>query len=268
MSVTNRRPVTTRELAEQRDGALVTEPREPGDTHRPRRELPTAPYLEAIVSYGFRGSVRFHVPGHKGGPGADPGPALGDRRARAGARHLPGHRGHRHRPLAHALRAGRGAGRRRLRRRPDVVSHQRRHPGQPRPVPGAGQARPATCSSSATRTPASSTGWCSAAAWPASSRPSTTTSSGMAHGVTPEALEQALDALAGHQRGVHRLARPTTGWPPTSRGCAEVAHAAGVALVVDCAWGSHFGFHPTLPESPLRSAPTRCWPRRTRSSAA
>ena len=35
-------------------------------------------------------------------------------------------------------------------------------------------------------------------------------------------------------------------------GCAEVAHAAGVALVVDCAWGSHFGFHPALPESPLR----------------
>ena len=46
-----------------------------------KRELPTAPYLEAIVSYGFRGSVRFHVPGHKGGPGADPGlrTAIGER---------------------------------------------------------------------------------------------------------------------------------------------------------------------------------------------
>ena len=45
------------------------------------RTLPTAPYLEAIVSYGFRGSVRFHVPGHKGGPGADPGlrSAIGER---------------------------------------------------------------------------------------------------------------------------------------------------------------------------------------------
>ena len=31
-----------------------------------------------------------------------------------------------------------------------------------------------------------------------------------------------------------------------------MAHAAGVALVVDCAWGSHFGFHPSLPESPMR----------------
>ena len=42
------------------------------------RELPTAPYLEALVSYGFRGSMRFHVPGHKGGPGADPGLRNGD----------------------------------------------------------------------------------------------------------------------------------------------------------------------------------------------
>ena len=31
-----------------------------------------------------------------------------------------------------------------------------------------------------------------------------------------------------------------------------MAHAAGVALIVDCAWGSHFGFHPALPETPLR----------------
>ncbi|HWD84402.1 MAG TPA: hypothetical protein VG321_01545, partial [Solirubrobacteraceae bacterium] len=56
---------------------------QPAQDIRPRRprELPTAPYLEAIVSYGFRGSQRFHVPGHKGGPGADPGlrAAIGDR---------------------------------------------------------------------------------------------------------------------------------------------------------------------------------------------
>jgi lysine decarboxylase len=34
-------------------------------------------------------------------------------------------------------------------------------------------------------------------------------------------------------------------------GCAEVAHAAGVPLVVDQAWGPHFGFHPDLPPSAL-----------------
>ena len=36
-------------------------------------EQPSAPYLDAVVAYGFRGPGRFHVPGHKGGPGADPG---------------------------------------------------------------------------------------------------------------------------------------------------------------------------------------------------
>jgi lysine decarboxylase len=34
-------------------------------------------------------------------------------------------------------------------------------------------------------------------------------------------------------------------------GCARVCHERDVALIVDCAWGSHFGFHPDLPDSPL-----------------
>src|SRR5438132_7683008 len=47
----------------------------------PPPEQPTAPYLDAVSAYGFRGSSRFHVPGHKGGEGADPGlrSALGER---------------------------------------------------------------------------------------------------------------------------------------------------------------------------------------------
>src|SRR5215210_3240336 len=36
-------------------------------------DQPTAPYLDAVVAYAFRGPGRYHVPGHKGGPGADPG---------------------------------------------------------------------------------------------------------------------------------------------------------------------------------------------------
>ena len=41
---------------------------------------PTAPYLDAVTALGLRGSTRFHVPGHKGGEGADPGlrSAIGD----------------------------------------------------------------------------------------------------------------------------------------------------------------------------------------------
>jgi hypothetical protein len=34
---------------------------------------PRRPYLDAVVAHAFRGTGRFHVPGHKGGPGADPG---------------------------------------------------------------------------------------------------------------------------------------------------------------------------------------------------
>ena len=47
----------------------------PSCTVAPRRRLrgvseqPTAPYLDAVIAYGFRGSGRFHVPGHKGGLG-------------------------------------------------------------------------------------------------------------------------------------------------------------------------------------------------------
>ena len=52
----------------------------PPDPEPPPAEQPTAPYLEAVAAYGLRGSTRFHVPGHKGGGGADPGlrSALGD----------------------------------------------------------------------------------------------------------------------------------------------------------------------------------------------
>ena len=98
---------------------------------------PSAPYLDAVVAYGFRGSTRFHVPGHKGGAGADPGlrAALGERALTA--RHPAGHRGHRPRAGADALRARRAAGRRGARRRAHVVPHQRRHPGQPRALPRA-----------------------------------------------------------------------------------------------------------------------------------
>ena len=108
-----------------------------------------------------------------------------------------------------------------------------------------------TCWCSATRTPAWSTDSCSAAGWRASWPPNTTIELGMAHGVTPEALREALERSPDITAAF--IVSPTYyGMAADIRGCAEVAHAAGAALVVDCAWGSHFGFHPRLPESPLR----------------
>src|SRR3954453_17417194 len=47
------------------------ERREP-DVGPTSNEQPNAPDLEAVVAYAFRGTARYHVPGHKGGPGADP----------------------------------------------------------------------------------------------------------------------------------------------------------------------------------------------------
>src|SRR5205807_7149 len=73
---------------------------------------------------------------------------------------------------------------------------------------------------------------------------------GITHAVTPEALAEALreapDAKAAF------VVSPTYyGMAADVAGCAEVAHAAGVPLVVDQAWGPHFGFHPDLPASAL-----------------
>src|ERR687896_755407 len=59
---------------------------------------------------------------------------------------------------------------------------------------------------------------------------------GITHCVTPEAL----------------VVSPTYyGMAADVAGMAEVAHAAGVPLVVDQAWGPHFGFHEDLPPTAL-----------------
>ena len=218
------------------------------DPRRPRT-LPTAPYLEAIVSYGFRGSVRFHVPGHKGGAGADPGlrSAIGDR--------------------ALAL---------------DIAQDIEGIDVGPRPTPyeqaeqlaavaydagqtwfltnGATQGNHALILALAKPTDhvlvqrnshasivdglVLSGGRASFVA------PEYDDELGMAHGVTPAALAQALDR--GPDITAAFIVSPTYyGMAADVEGCARVCHERDVALVVDCAWGSHFGFHPDLPDSPL-----------------
>ena len=73
---------------------------------------------------------------------------------------------------------------------------------------------------------------------------------GAAHGLRPEALALALDeqpaAVAAY------VVTPSYfGAVADVRALAEVAHARGVVLVVDEAWGAHFGFHPDLPANAL-----------------
>lgn len=75
---------------------------------------------------------------------------------------------------------------------------------------------------------------------------------GIHHGLTPDAVRAAIEAHPGAPRAVYIVSPSYFGAVADVAGIAEVVHAAGAALIVDGAWGAHFGFHPELPESPLR----------------
>src|SRR6476661_6510227 len=212
-------------------------------------EQPTAPYLDAVVAYGFRGPGRFHVPGHKGGPGADPGLryALGDRAlgidipqdihgVDLGVKPTPYER-------AEALAAeAYGA------ERTWFLTN------------GATQGNHALCLALAplgTRVVAQRNSHASlvdglvlSGGLPAFVAPEYDDELGMAHGVTPEALAAVLDANDDIRAAF--IVSPTYyGMSADVEGCAEVCHERGVPLIVDQAWGPHFGFHPDLPPSAL-----------------
>jgi arginine decarboxylase len=223
---------------------------------------PTAPYLDALVAYGFRGPTRFHVPGHKGGAGADPGLrwALGER---ALLLDVPQDTegidvGPEPTPYAQAEQlaaAAYGAG------RSWFLTN------------GATQGNHALCLALAT--PGSRVvlqrnahaslidGLVLSGGMPTFVAPETDDVLGMAHGVTPESLEAALAraaagadasggaAPAGSIRAAFVVSPTYYGMAADVAGLAEVAHAAGAALVVDQAWGPHFGFHPDVPASAL-----------------
>ena len=85
--------------------------------------------------------------------------------------------------------------------------------------------------------------------------PSVDARHGIAHGVSPAALDEALTSAArdGHAASAVYIVSPSYfGAVADVAGLAEVAHAHGAPLIVDGAWGPHFGFHPELPESPTR----------------
>jgi lysine decarboxylase len=225
-------------------------PRDPGAAIIPASGQPTAPYLEAVTAYGFRGSTRFHVPGHKGGGGADPGLriALGER---ALLLDVP--------QDIEGIDAG-----------PSPTPYERAEQlaadayGAERTwflTNGASQGNHALCLALA---PPGRTvvlqrnshaslidGLVLSGGRASFVAPEYDDELGMAHGVTPQALERAFQRTP--EATAAFIVSPTYyGMAADVAGCAEVAHAAGVALVVDNAWGAHFGFHPALPESPLR----------------
>lgn len=74
---------------------------------------------------------------------------------------------------------------------------------------------------------------------------------GIAHGVTPDGLDAVL--TANPEAVAAYVVTPSYfGAVADVAELARVAHAHGVPLVVDEAWGSHFGFHRDLPVNALR----------------
>jgi arginine/lysine/ornithine decarboxylase len=85
--------------------------------------------------------------------------------------------------------------------------------------------------------------------------PSIDARNGIAHGVSPGALDAALAAAERDGRpaaAVYVVSPSYFGSVSDVAGLARVAHSHGAPLIVDGAWGPHFGFHPDLPESPAR----------------
>jgi arginine decarboxylase len=212
-------------------------------------EQPTAPYLEAVTAYGFRGSTRFHVPGHKGGDGADTGLrfALGERALLLDVpQDIEGiDLGPSPTPYERAERLAAEA----------YGAHRAWFLTN-----GATQGNHALCLALAPPTAqvvvqrnshaSLVDGLILSGGTPSWVAPEYDEELGMAHGVTPRALEAALGRAPGARSAF--IVSPTYyGMAADVAGCAEVAHRAGAALIVDNAWGSHFGFHPAVPPSPL-----------------
>jgi arginine decarboxylase len=214
-------------------------------------DQPTAPYLDAVTAYGFRGSTRFHVPGHKAGNGADLGvrTAIGWQTLKLdipqdiwgvdlGAEPTPYQRAEQ--LAAEAYGAERSW----------FLTN------------GASQGNHAVCLALAPlgapvvvqRNAHTSVvdGLVLSGGLPTWIAPEYEPVLGMAHGVTPDALRAGLARTPGARAAI--IVSPTYyGMAADVAGCVEVCHAAGVPLVVDQSWGPHFGFHPGLPPSALHA---------------
>lgn len=73
---------------------------------------------------------------------------------------------------------------------------------------------------------------------------------GINHGITPEAFREAL-ANRPDARAAYIISPSYFGAVADVPALAEIAHDAGIPLIVDAAWAAHFGFHPDLPANPL-----------------
>ncbi|MGE5858184.1 MAG: aminotransferase class I/II-fold pyridoxal phosphate-dependent enzyme [Solirubrobacterales bacterium] len=218
-----------------------------------------APYLDAVVSYVARNPGRFHIPGHKG-TGADPGliRALGEA------------------AVLHDVPAGIEG----IDVGPQPTPFQRAQRlaadawGARRSwflLNGASGGNHAICMTLAHATGELATGppdrgrvvvqrnvhssiidgLVLSGLRPTFVAPEIDPELGIAHCVTPEALDAALVSEPDSTAAI--LVSPTYFGAVARVGeLAEIAHVHGVPLVVDEAWGSHLYFHEGLPAGALR----------------
>ncbi len=209
----------------------------------------STPYLDALIAYADRDPGRFHIPGHRGGPGADP--ALLRLVGAAGLAHdIP------------ALIEGIDVG-----PRPTPFEQAQRLAAEAWGARrswflfnGASQGNHAACMALAhagepvvvQRNVHGSVvdGLVLSGMTPTFVSPELDPELGIAHGLTPESLDAALSATPGAVGAM--VVSPTYfGACADLAGLAEAAHSHGVPLVADEAWGAHLRFHPDLPLNAL-----------------
>jgi lysine decarboxylase len=207
------------------------------------------PYLDALCAYAARSPARLHVPGHKGGQGADPGlmEAIGER---ALSMDIPA--------LTHGIDVGLD---------PTPFEQAQRLAaeawGAKRAwflINGASQGNLAAGLALAhrgtevvvQRNAHSSTidSLVLSGMRPTFAAPALDAELGIAHCLTAETLAAALQSTPGAV-GALVISPTYFGAVADIRGLAEVAHARGVPLIVDEAWGAHMAFHEALPEHAL-----------------
>lgn len=78
---------------------------------------------------------------------------------------------------------------------------------------------------------------------------------GIAHGITAENLDETIRSIRrreGRIGGVYVISPSYFGAVADVAALADVAHAHNLPLIVDGAWGAHFGFSPLVPENPIK----------------
>ena len=215
------------------------------------RDQPSAPYFDALVEYAARDPGRFHIPGHKGGPGADP-----EMLAAFG----PGAFAHDIPSLIEGIDVG--AEPTPFARAQELAAEAWGAERSWFLINGASQGNHAGCLAVrqtgkrvvVQRNVHSSVidGLVLAGLEPEFAAPEVDPELGLAHCLTPEALAEALDRAPGAAAAF--VVSPTYfGAVADVAALAEVAHARDVPLFCDEAWGAHLRFSERLPPSALSS---------------